>query len=113
MAKNDHNNGNGKSKFVSKCHICGKLGHIAPNCCFRKGRNQNQYNGGNNNSENNDTNEVTMFCGYSSVPTLTDITPHIEKWLLDSGVTKHMTPDATKFHNVSRIDKKVQIGNQK
>ena len=84
MVKNK-NNGESKSKFVPICHICGKPGHFAPNCHQRKKKGIDQSGGGHNNIDSNDTNEVTMFCGYTAVPVLTDNSPHIEKWLLDSG----------------------------
>ena len=105
------NNGNGKKGPII-CHICGKPGHIAPHC-----RNRKKKNGGGhtqNSSSDNDTNQMTMFCGYSATGSqLTDSSPYVEKWLLDSGATKHMTPTATMLHNVVRINDKVQIGNKK
>jgi len=100
------------------CHYCNKPGHIAPHCRLKKKRNggdggQNSGQSGNSVSNNN-TNQMTMFCGYlASNPDLNDSTPHVEKWLLDSGATKHMTPTTDMLHNLTKINDKVQIGDKK
>ena len=69
MVKTDDD---GKKKFVPTCHICSKLGHIAPHCRKKKGKDgkgNNNQNSNKYNSDNNDTSELTMFCGYSSAIT--------------------------------------------
>ena len=105
------------------------MGHIASQSRATGG---GAYNGGNNNNNysnsNNDTNEMSMFCGYCTISkdcsedlcedfcgfhgiTL-DNSPCVEKWLCDSGATRHMTPNDSMLTNLTPINEKVTIGDK-
>ena len=97
--------GGGHKKGPIIFHICGKPGHIAPHC-RNKRKNNNNGQKNNNSNSHNENNLMTMFCGYTATDsTLNDSSPYVEKWLLDSGATKHMTPTTNMLHNLVQINK--------
>jgi len=132
---NGWQSGNNNGMRGRKCYNCGKYGHVASMCRApgggAHGGNQNNYNGGgnnNNNDGNNSNNEMSMFCGYCvDFRTCSDETrgefcgfhgvtldnsPCVEKWLCDSGATRHMTPNESMLINTTPINEKVTIGDK-
>ena len=103
----NNNNGNeqGRSKKGIKCYNCGKYEHIAADC--RSNRNHNYHNNNPNQSHNQET---SMFCGFAHKCNRVATNPLHERWLLDSGASRHMTNNVNMVQDLEPINDNVKIG---
>lgn len=80
--------------FKYTCHRCGKLGHMAKDCKWRKSDNNKKPD----RKETSKQAEVTM-----NAEVAMKAAPNSEnKWCLDSGVTSHMSSFEEKFENIGK-----------
>ncbi|KAK2373270.1 hypothetical protein QL285_074314 [Trifolium repens] len=93
------------------CYVCGKSGHHAPQCRYRKS-NDNPPKPRANLAEGDDDNNDIIVAVISQANIVTDVS----KWVVDSGATRHIcaNKDAfTSYNSVGDGEEQVYLGDSR
>jgi len=100
------------------CHYCQKKGHIKPNC-HKKKQDEKKKEEGSSASRSKLANSHVLVETSASITEVADneisaslYATRSDQWMLDSGVTHHITPHRSDFSNYTPIKGTVCLGDK-